>query len=49
MRKFNGRAAGKGGPGRGEHHFLEEIFFPRKIGNRKILTGEKHMRLEFIY
>ena len=25
------------------------IFFPRKIGERKTFTCEKHMRLEFIY
>ena len=49
MRKFNSRAVGKGGPGRGGHHFLEEFFFPRKIGNRKIFTGEENMRPEFIY
>ena len=24
-------------------------FFPRKIGNHKIFTGEEYMRLEFIY
>ena len=24
-------------------------FFPRKIGNHKIFTGEEYVRLEFIY
>ena len=29
--------------------FWSKIFFPRKIGNQKIFTGEEYMRLEFIY
>ena len=49
MRKFNSRAVGKGAPGRGGAPFPGGIFFPRKIGNRKIFTGEENMRSEFIY
>ena len=34
---------------RGESRGGSKIFFPRKIGNQKIFTGEEYMRLEFIY
>ena len=30
-------------------NFLEQFFFPRKIGTHKIFTCEEHMGLEFIY
>ena len=30
-------------------HFLEKIFFPRKIRNHNIFTGEEYMRLESLF
>ena len=41
MRKFNSRAVGKGAPGRGGHHFLEEFFFHVKSETVKFLQGKK--------
>ena len=43
------RLQGKGGQEGGSTISWRKFFFPRKIGNCKIFTGEEHMRLEFIY
>ena len=39
----------KGGQEGGSTISWRKFFFPPKIGNRKIFTGEEYMRLEFIY
>ena len=39
----------RGGGATAPHYFLQQSFFPRKIGTHKIFACEEHMRLEFIY
>ena len=31
------------------HYFLKKNFFPRKIRNHNIFTGEEYMRLESLF